>query len=327
MTAGRIDAHAHYIAPAYREALTSNGTEKIGGIPVPPWTPELAIGFMDAHGIGRQVLSVSDPGVDFLPPDQAEQLAATCNDYLAEVIAEHPDRFSGLAVVSGASASTASREAVRCLEELGFAGVGLLSSYGGRYLGDPGFDPLLEELDARGSWVMVHPTAVSENDKPDLPIPDFMAEYPFDTTRAFLHLLIYNVFERFPNIRWHFSHGGGAIPMLAARMDAAATHAKLIAPVLGLPERATELGPHSARNALRKSYYDTGLIATHGSLEAVNGITGTDRILFGTDWPFAGLMYPLEGDPQPVLVEIYSESQQTEINRDNAASLLSITEK
>ena len=30
-------------------------------------------------------------------------------------------------------------------------------------------------------------------------------------------------------------------------------------------------------------------------------MTGTDHILFGCDWPFAGLAYPPEGDPQPAI--------------------------
>ena len=38
----------------------------IGGIPVPEWTPQLALEFMDSHGIAVQMLSVSDPGVEFV---------------------------------------------------------------------------------------------------------------------------------------------------------------------------------------------------------------------------------------------------------------------
>ena len=62
----RIDMHAHYLAPAYKEALQQAEMWLIGGIPVPEWTPELALEFMDAHGIAVQMLSVSDPGVEFV---------------------------------------------------------------------------------------------------------------------------------------------------------------------------------------------------------------------------------------------------------------------
>lgn len=322
MTTGSIDVHSHYIAPAYRSALESVGKDRIGGIPVPPWTPELAIGFMDAHGIARQVLSVSDPGVDFLAGEAAAGLARECNDYLAGVVASHPDRFSGLAVVSGNDPEAALSEIARCFERPGFAGLGLLSSYDGSYLGDPAFDPLLTELDQRRAWVMVHPTAVPTTDKPDLTIPDFMAEYPFDTTRAFLNLLVHNAFARFPGIRWHFAHGGGTIPMLAARMDVAAAHGKVLGPLLGLPEQSADLGPESAREALAGCWYDTALIASEGGLQAVSAMTGTDHILFGCDWPFAGLAYPPEGDPQPAIGTLFGPDDQEAIYRANAEKLL-----
>ena len=105
-----IDVHAHYLAPAYREALEALGLAMIGGIPVPPWTPELAVEFMDAHGIERQILSVSDPGVGFLEPAAAAALARSCNDYLAEVIAANPERFGGLAVLATAELDAALEE-------------------------------------------------------------------------------------------------------------------------------------------------------------------------------------------------------------------------
>ena len=97
---GRIDVHAHYLAPTYRQELDEAGLAMIGGIPVPPWTPELALEFMDAHGIERQLLSVSDPGVGFLPGDRAIGLAEECNDYVADVVASRPGRFGGFAVVA-----------------------------------------------------------------------------------------------------------------------------------------------------------------------------------------------------------------------------------
>ncbi|MBS1894026.1 MAG: amidohydrolase [Actinobacteria bacterium] len=319
---GRIDVHAHYIAPVYREALERAGMAMIGGIPVPPWSPELALGFMDAHGIERQLLSVSDPGVGFLPAPEAIALARRCNDYLAALIHERPDRFGGFAVVPMQAPDAAVLEIGQALDELGLAGVGLLSSSAGAYLGDEDFEPVLAELDRRGAWVFVHPTAVADQEKPTTPIPDFVTEYPFDTTRTIVSLLINNSFERFPRIRWHFAHGGGTIPMLAARLNVAATHAKLMAPVLGLPEHAAELEPDSAERALRNSCYDTALIAARASLVAVSAIAGSSQILFGSDWPFAALMYPPEGDPQPALADVFSAEARAAIERGSALGLL-----
>ncbi len=222
----RIDVHAHYLAPLYREALQESEMWLIGGIPVPDWTPELALGFMNAEGIAVQMLSVSDPGVEFVDGASAPALARACNDYVAGVVREHPGRFGAFAVLSVNTVEEAVEEAVRALDDLSLDGVGLLSSYAGRYPGDPVFEPLLSELDRRGAWVMVHPASVAPELKPDLSVPGFIAEYPFDTTRAFMSLLFNGVFERHPNIRWQFAHGGGTLPMLRARLSAASAAAR-----------------------------------------------------------------------------------------------------
>ena len=153
----RIDVHAHYLAPAYKQALQEAEMWLIGGIPVPDWTPELALEFMDAHGIAVQMLSVSDPGVEFVDHERAPALARECNDYAAAVVHEHPGRFGAFAVLPMSDVEQARAETVRALDDLRLDGVGLLSSYDGRYPGDPAFEPLLSELNRRHAWVMVHP--------------------------------------------------------------------------------------------------------------------------------------------------------------------------
>ena len=107
-------------------------------------------------------------------------------------------------------------------DELRANGVGLLSNYGGRHLGDPLFAPLLEELDRRSAVVHVHPIA-PPSCRGLLPgYPDPFLEFPFDTTRAVTSLLYAGAFERWPRIAFIFSHGGGAVPMLSQRIVALA---------------------------------------------------------------------------------------------------------
>ncbi len=301
----RIDLHAHYLAPLYREALQEAEMWLIGGIPVPEWAPELALEFMDAHGIGVQMLSVSDPGVEFVGGERAPALARACNDYAARVVHEHPGRFGALAVLSVGDIEQARAETIRALDELRLDGVGLLSSYGGRYPGDPAFEPLLSELNARRAWVMVHPASIAEELKPDLSVPGFIAEYPFDTTRAFLSLLFNGSFETHPDIRWQFSHGGGTLPLLRARLAAASAAAKEFGPLLSMPAGAALLSAESAHRALAASFYDTALIADPPALQAVAGIAEPGHLLFGSDWPFAARMYAPDGDPQPALREVF----------------------
>jgi len=317
---GRIDVHAHYLAPAYVEALRAHERWLIGGIPVPEWTPELALAFMDRFGIARQVLSVSDPGVEFVAAGERAALARACNDFAAQVVRERPDRFAALAVLPGDPAE-ALAEAARALDELRLHGVGLLSSHDGRYPGDPELEPLLAELDRRGAWVFVHPTAVPDHSKPASAVPDFIAEYPFDTTRAIISLLINGSFERFRAIRWHFAHGGGTVPMLRARLNALVAAARELGPAFGAPARAQLLTAGSAREALRRSLYDTALVADEPALLAVRAMAGADRLLFGSDWPFAARLYAAAdaGDPQPALRQVLDRGELAAVEHGNAS--------
>lgn len=316
--AHRIDLHAHYLAPGYVEALHTAEMWLIGGIPLPEWSPDLALGFMDSHGIAAQMLSVSDPGVEFVGADAAPALARECNDYVADLISEHPQRFGAFAVLPTGDVEQARTEAVRALDELRLDGVGLLSSYAGRYPGDPYFEPLLSELDGRGTWVMVHPASISAELRPDLSVPGFIAEYPFDTTRAFISLLVNGVFARHPRIRWQFAHGGGTLPMLRARLNAASAAARELGPFLGLPQGASVLTAASAAEALSDSFYDTALIADPPALRAVAALAGPGHLLFGSDWPFAARMYAAGGDPQPALGEVFAAGELRTVERDGA---------
>lgn len=320
----RIDIHAHYLAPAYVEALRTAERWLIGGIPVPEWTPDLALEFMDRFGIARQLLSVSDPGVEFVEASERAALARECNDHLAQVIADHPERFGGFAVVPGSDPDAALAESTRALDDLNLAGIGLLSSYDGTYLGDPPFEPLLADLNARASWVFVHPTAVPEDSKPASRVPDFIAEYPFDTTRTIISLLINGSFERFPAIRWHVAHGGGTVPMLRARLNALAAAARELGPAFGAPEGAQLLTADSARQALRRAFFDTALVADEPALRAMQATASTEHLMFGSDWPFAARLYAaLEDDPQPALRQTLSAEAVAAVERTNAERELS----
>lgn len=301
--AHRVDLHAHYLAPAYLKALADRGITTLSSLPIPEWSPASALRFMDAHGIAFQMLSLSDPGVRFVAdPAEALALARTCNDYAAEVVRAHPRRFGALAFLPLFDVAAATAEAVRALDALDHDGVGLLSSEGGRYLGDPSFEPLLAELDRRHAWVFVHPTSVPEDDRPSYGIPDFVCEFPFDTTRTIVSLLVNGTFQKHPRIRWHFAHGGGTVPMLRARLNA-------VTAAIGRP---------AAEKQLAALAYDTALIADAPELEAVKAMAPARHILFGTDWPFAGRLFKPKGDPQPQLSDVFGDDARHAIDRRNA---------
>src|SRR5689334_12792256 len=114
----RIDMHAHILPPDYRASLLSHGYLTIGGYPTPNWSPSAALEFMARYDIQTQVLSVSDPGVMFLPADQAKKMARYCNTYMADLVKQYPDRFGALAVIPMHDLGSALEEIAYALDVL-----------------------------------------------------------------------------------------------------------------------------------------------------------------------------------------------------------------
>src|SRR5216683_1385512 len=93
---GGIDVHAHYLPPAYREALERGGHRNLdGNAAAPPaWSVPQHLQVMDELGIETSLLSISSPGL-LLSGDEGDavDLARRVNDQGAEVVRDDPRRF------------------------------------------------------------------------------------------------------------------------------------------------------------------------------------------------------------------------------------------
>jgi predicted TIM-barrel fold metal-dependent hydrolase len=273
--AGMIDVHFHLIPQFYREAVYEAGTGPAIGR-YPDWTPALALALMDKHWIALAVLSLGQPGVGFLPPDKAAAFGRRCNDYSAELIAQHPRRFGCFGLLPMHDMDAAIAEARYCLDTLRFEGISLFASYGEKFPGDPAFDPLISFLDAHEAVVHIHPGLHPSSRSLDLPWPGFMIEYPFDTTRAAVNLLFSGALERFAHIRFILSHAGGTLPYLAWRLS--------VAPMID--KRLTQRTREQIFAGLKTFWYDNALASGRAPMGALSQIAAPERIVFGSDWPF-----------------------------------------
>ncbi|MGW4355162.1 amidohydrolase family protein [Nocardia sp. NPDC004582] len=311
----RIDLHAHFLPPDYRAALLEHGHLTIGGYPTPDWSPEQAIGFMDYYGIQAQALSVSDPGVSFLSGRDAIDMARYCNTYAAGLFTAHPTRFGAFAVLPMPDIAASIAEAIHALDDLRLDGVILLSAYDGVYLGDPRFEPLMAVLNQRNAYVFVHPAAIPGNAKPALPLPDFLEEFTFDTTRAATMMMVTGMTQRYPGIRFQLAHAGGTVPFLSHRISVASQS------VLGRlwPEDLPKPSILDTQTQISRFYYDTALSGSAAAMASVLAVTGRDHIVFGSDWPFSALTLPQTGshDPAPGLSSIFDADQRMEIEHHN----------
>ena len=275
-SARRIDVHFHLIPPFYSEAVYAAGRGPAIGA-YPDWTPELALEIMDRFGIELALTSLAQPGVGFAGPHEVEELARRVNDYASELIARWPRRFGAFATVPMASIDGAVRETARCLASLRHDGVSLFASYGERFLGDTFFDPFMEMLDARAAVVFVHPTLHPSSRNLTLPWPAFMMEYLFDTTRAVVNLVFSRAIERFPRVQFILPHAGGLIPYFAWRLS--------VSPMID--KRLPQLSRDQIYAGLAQFWYDNALSPGRQTFGALDQVARRERIVFGTDYPFA----------------------------------------
>ncbi|MFE2352098.1 amidohydrolase family protein [Kitasatospora cineracea] len=320
----RIDVHCHLLPDFYRLSLAAHGVVEIGGVPVPLWSPALAVDFMNRYGIEAQVVSVSEPGVAYLDA-AADRLtmARRLNDYMGRELVHGSGscrgRFGGFAVlplgrrVTAKDVGDAVLEARRAVRELGLDGVGLFSSYGETYLGDPVLEPLMRELDDLRAMVFIHP--VTPAAYPDLGLPPFLYEFTFDTTRALVNMLYKGVYQRHAGIRWLAAHAGGTLPYISYRASLLAPSPAPARP-FGAPG-AADTNPH-----FRGLFYDTALSPAPQAMKSVRELAGTEHILFATDWPFSGALFPGTGDPAPQLDETFDPDERLAVERGNALAQL-----
>jgi predicted TIM-barrel fold metal-dependent hydrolase len=294
----RIDTHAHQIPPHFLAAvLEATGAP----YPMPVFSTADHLAQMDRHGIELAVISLPPPGLAVGDGVAAPRLARVINEHYAALVAEHPGRFAALAALPLPDVDATLAELAYALDVLGLDGAVLFSNVGGVYAGDERFAPVLEELDRRGAYVMLHP---ADPQVPPLPqFPGWLMEYPFETTRAVVTLLYSGALQRHPAIRWQLPHCGGTVPFLADRLGTL---------VRREPGLAAEVGGDPVA-LLGRLFHDTAQADNDAALAATVRVVEPGRIVFGTDWPFAVLA---DGpDPQPGLDVL---GDRAAVDRDNA---------
>lgn len=299
----RIDVHHHVVPPSYLAEIASRRI----GAPA-QWTPEQSIEDMDKSGIAKSVLSLIQPGVWFGDVNEARRLAREANDYGAGVARNFPGRFGLFATIPLPDAEGSLREIAYGLDVLRADGIGLMTSYGTRYLGDPLFAPVWEELNRRKAVVYTHPLAPECCRNPIPGVSAAAIEYATDTTRTIASLVFSGTAARYPGIRWIFSHGGGTMPFLLSRF----THEEKII------KNRKDVLPRGVIFELKKFHYDTAQANHAGALAALTRLVPVARILLGSDFPFRPARDVVKG----LSAYGFAARELRAIERDNALRLM-----
>lgn len=290
-----VDLHAHMTPERYKQAIRERGDwygldETAGEITRGGFAKPLSTRLeeMDAFGVEMQLLT---PTVGFYQYDNdldvTRQIHRDCNEEIAEVVAEHPDRFLAMGMVPMQDVAAAVSELERLIG-LGFKGVILNDHVAGVTYDDPRFEPFFHTAQETGALLFFHqggPTCVSGRiDRYKL--PNAVGNL---TERAlvFATLIFGGVLDRFPDLKLLLAHAGGYAPYGVARMDKVA--GALAGDFDG--EMRPPFGPNDGfrqkmppSDYLRRFFYDC---CTYDGevLRFLIDRVGADRVVLGTDYP------------------------------------------
>jgi len=241
------------------------------------WDLSRKLAYMDATGIDQTLLSLGNPWMDYLSP--REGLAAACrlNAEFAELEVSTNRRIVGLGCLPPGPVAAVADMVDSVAGTAGLYGVMSGTRIAGRALDDPALAPVWQRLDATGLPIFFHPHAgVGAGSAEGLGRMLTVAlGFPFEMTIAATHVLLAGVLERHPSVRLGFSHGGGALPYLVGRLDAAWSRTPT-------ERRRSTTSPAAM---LGRMFFDAVLFS-EASLRLLVGLVGSARVGFGTDHPF-----------------------------------------
>jgi aminocarboxymuconate-semialdehyde decarboxylase len=209
-------------------------------------------------------------------PEHGYDWSRFLNDHLAGVVQSHPRRFIGLGTIPLQAPELAVRELIRCVRDLGLAGVQIGTHVGPWNLDHPALFPVFEAAERLGAAVFVHPW--------DMLAPERMTKYwlrwlvgmPAETALAMCSVIFGGVLERLPRLRIGFAHGGGAFP---------GTFGRVAHGFEARPDLVAVDNPHPPAKYLRRIYVDS-LTHDADALRLLLRLHGAERVALGSDYPF-----------------------------------------
>jgi len=274
----RIDIHQHIFPPKFTKRMVDALIADAPDFPASmylDWSPEQVLAMMETYAIDTVMVSLTSPGLWFGDAGAAREFS----ELAAQLMRDHQGRFGAFAPIPLPDQKGAFAEIEHALDKLKLNGIGLHSSYAGKWLGDPDFAAVFDELNRRTATVFVHPVAntkgVMENPWFSLPTMEFV----FDTTRTIASLVASGTLARCPNINFIFPHAGGTVFMLARRIEGGLMRRLT-------PEQKAAWLPNGMAGVLQRLNFDVVSATNPAAMAAVRTIAPVSRLLFGTDHPF-----------------------------------------
>jgi len=240
------------------------------------WSAETRMKECDNHRVNVQVLSTIPVMFSYwAQPKHCLEVSQFLNDHIADIVQRYPQRFIGLGTVPLQDPQLAIEELHRCMQ-IGLRGVQIGSHVNDWNLNAPELFPFFEEAAKLNASIFVHPwEMMGQQDMQRYWLP-WLVGMPAETSRAICSMIFGGVFERLPNIKVAFAHGGGSFPSTIGRIE----HGYNCRPDLVAIDN-----PHNPRKYLDNIYFDS-LVHDKLMLQYLLNFTKPNRIALGSDYPF-----------------------------------------
>lgn len=240
------------------------------------WDAETRMRECGIHHVDVQVLSTVPVMFSYwAKPKDTLEVAKFLNDHIAEIVHRYPTRFIGLGTLPMQAPDLAIKELERC-KNIGMAGIQIGSHINDWNLNDPNLFPIFEACQDLDMAIFVHPWDMMGKEKMERYWLPWLVGMPAETSLAISSMIFGGVFERLPNLRVAFAHGGGSFPGTISRIE----HGFNVRPDLCAIDNNVNPKAYLGR------FWIDSLVHDQKILEYVVELFGSKKVALGTDYPF-----------------------------------------
>ena len=242
------------------------------------------IATMDPRGIDVRVLSPGTYGRRRLVGKDDIEFCANTNRFLYDIVRHNPGRLEGFAIVPMSDPDSAAAELNHAVKNYGFKGLQLTANVHGKYMDDPKYLPIFDEVNKLGLPIYIHPCPPGKELFDVLYAGNYSDEVATAMSRpgwgwhievavSLMRLVMSGLFDRYPKLQIIVGHMGEAIPFMLPRMNRR------------LSQDLTKLDRSVPEYYRENVYYTFGGFNYTPCFLNLYSQMGADRIMFSTDYP------------------------------------------